>query len=44
MWKYRYPPNSSSAPSPERTILIPIDLMTRAIRYMGVEARIVVMS
>ena len=44
LWKYRYPPKTSSAPSPLNTILIPIDLMTRASRYMGVEARTVVTS
>ena len=35
---------SLSAPSPLNTILIPIDLMTRANKYMGVEARTVVTS
>ena len=44
LWKYRYPPNISSAPSPDSTILMPMLLMTLASRYMGVEARTVVTS
>ena len=39
MWKYRYPPNSSSAPSPDRTILNPMLLIRRLSRYMGTDAR-----
>ena len=44
LWKYKYPPKISSAPSPESTILIPIALIALAIKYIGVDARIVVMS
>ena len=36
--------HNSSAPSPERTILMPSDLIDLAIKYIGVEALIVVIS
>mmetsp|Transcript_4897 Transcript_4897/g.10701 ORF Transcript_4897/g.10701 Transcript_4897/m.10701 type:complete len:234 (+) Transcript_4897:1625-2326(+) len=39
LWKYKYPPNNSSAPSPESTILNPMALMWRLNKYMGTEAR-----
>ena len=44
LWKYRYPPKSSSAPSPDRTIFTPSALILRVMRNIGVEARMVVMS
>ena len=42
LWKYRYPPNTSSTPSPKSTILIPMALIFLDMRYMGVLAYIVV--
>ena len=44
LWKYKYPPKISSAPSPDKTIFIPMDFITLAIRYIGVEALTVVTS
>ena len=44
LWKYKYPPNNSSAPSPDNTIFIPKDLIDLAIKYIGVEALTVVTS
>jgi len=43
LWKYRYPPKSSSAPSPDKHILIPKDLIYLANRYIGVAALTVVL-
>mmetsp|Transcript_18702 Transcript_18702/g.59611 ORF Transcript_18702/g.59611 Transcript_18702/m.59611 type:complete len:229 (+) Transcript_18702:510-1196(+) len=44
LWKYRYPAIASSEPSPESTILTPMALILRLMRYMGVDARMVVTS
>mmetsp|Transcript_14861 Transcript_14861/g.42370 ORF Transcript_14861/g.42370 Transcript_14861/m.42370 type:complete len:269 (+) Transcript_14861:56-862(+) len=39
LWKYKYPPSSSSAPSPDKTTLMPSALIFLASRNIGTAAR-----